>query len=99
MSKRLFVVLVILMSLSLIGIIFIQGYWIASGVKEKQESFSLNANQILSNVSERVSENEDRRYYLRFQKLIDSVGDIKDSEVLNVFQITTRDEKNNETSI
>ncbi|WP_420573146.1 sensor histidine kinase [Kordia sp.] len=99
MSKRLFVVLVILMSLSLVGIIFVQGYWIASAVKEKQESFSLNANQILTNVSERVTDSEDRRYYLKFQKLIDSVGDLKDSEVVNVFQITSRDEKNNETSI
>ncbi|AXG70982.1 sensor protein kinase WalK [Kordia sp. SMS9] len=99
MSKRLFIVLVILMSLSLFGIIFVQGYWIASAVEEKQESFSLNANQILNSVSERVTEYEDRRYYLKFQKLIDSVGDLKDSQVLNVFQITSRDEKNNETSI
>jgi two-component system phosphate regulon sensor histidine kinase PhoR len=72
MNKRLFVVLVILMSLSLIGIIFVQGYWIASAVKVKQESFTLNANQILANVSERVSDSEDRRYYLKFQELIDS---------------------------
>ncbi len=99
MSKRLFVVLVILMSLSLIGIIFVQGYWIASAVKEKQESFSLNANQILAHVSERVSDSEDRRYYLKFQELIDSVGDPKDAQLTNVFQITSRDEKNNETSI
>ncbi|WP_298514708.1 HAMP domain-containing sensor histidine kinase [uncultured Kordia sp.] len=99
MSKRLFIVLVILMSLSLIGIIFVQGYWIASAVEEKQESFSLNANQILTSVSERVSEYEDRRYYLRFQKLMDSVGEPKDAQVLNVYQITSRDEKNNETSI
>jgi two-component system phosphate regulon sensor histidine kinase PhoR len=99
MSKRLFIVLVILMSLSLIGIIFVQGYWIASAVEEKQESFSLNANQILKTVSQRVTDNEDRRYYLKFQQLIDSVGDLKDSEVINVFQITSRDEKNNQTSI
>ncbi|MEM6719034.1 MAG: HAMP domain-containing sensor histidine kinase [Bacteroidota bacterium] len=99
MSKRLFIVLVILMSLSLIGIIFVQGYWIASGVEEKQESFSLNANQILKSVSEKITEYEDRRYYLRFQKLVDSVGDLKDSQVLNIFQITSRNEKNNETSI
>lgn len=99
MSKRLFVVLVILMSLSLIGIIFVQGYWIASGVKEKQESFSLNAKQILKNVSEIVSDNEDRRFYLKFQKLIDSVGEPKDTQLTNVFQIKSRNEKNNETSI
>lgn len=99
MSKRLFIVLVILMSLSLIGIIFVQGYWIATGVEDKQESFSLNANQILKSVSEKVTEYQDRKYYLRFQKLIDSVGEPKDSQVLNVFQITSRDEKNNETSI
>ncbi|PTX59722.1 two-component system phosphate regulon sensor histidine kinase PhoR [Kordia periserrulae] len=99
MSKRLFIVLVILMSLSLIGIIFVQGYWIATGVEDKQESFSLNANQILKSVSEKVTEYQDRKYYLRFQKLIDSVGEPKDSQVLNVFLIQSSDEKNNETSI
>ncbi|QHI34798.1 Alkaline phosphatase synthesis sensor protein PhoR [Kordia antarctica] len=99
MSKRLFVVLVILMSLSLIGIIFVQGYWIASGVKEKQESFSLNAKQILAKVADRVADSEDRRFYLKFQKLIDSVGEPKDVQLTNVFLIQSRDEKKNETSI
>ncbi|WP_046745460.1 sensor histidine kinase [Kordia zhangzhouensis] len=99
MSKRLFIVLVILMSLSLVGIIFVQGYWIASAVKEKQESFSLNANQILTNVAERVADAENRRYYLKFQKLIDSVGEPKDVQVTNIFQIQSRDDKNNEISI
>ena len=99
MSKRLFVVLVILMSLSLIGIIFVQGYWIASAVNEKQESFSLNANQILTNVSESAQQSEYFRYYSQFQKLIDSIEEPENSQLVNIFQITSRNEKNNETSI
>ncbi len=99
MSKRLFIVLVILMSLSLIGIIFVQGYWIASAVKEKQESFSLNANQILTNVSESVSKSEHLKYYTKFQKLIDSIEEPESSQIIAVLQIKSRNEKNNETSI
>jgi len=68
-------------------------------VTSKQESFTLNANQILANVSQRVSDSENRRYYLKFQELIDSVGDPKDTQLTNVFLIQSRDEKSNETSI
>ncbi|WP_430413205.1 sensor histidine kinase [Kordia sp.] len=99
MSKRLFIVLVILMSLSLIGIIFVQGYWIASAVKEKQESFTLNANQILTNVSESASQSEHFKYYSKFQKLIDSIEEPENSQIISVLQITSRNDKNNETSI
>lgn len=99
MSKRLFIVLVILMSLSLIGIIFVQGYWIASAVNEKQESFSLNANQVLSSVSEKIKQSENLKYYTKFQKLMDSVGKPKNEQLIDVFQIVSRDDKNNKTSI
>jgi two-component system phosphate regulon sensor histidine kinase PhoR len=68
-------------------------------VKEKQESFSLNANQILTNVSESASETEYFRYYSKFQKLIDSIEEPENSQLINVFQIKSRNEKNNETSI
>jgi two-component system phosphate regulon sensor histidine kinase PhoR len=40
MNKRLFVLLVILMSLSLVGIISVQLYWIKSSVEDKEEQFS-----------------------------------------------------------
>ncbi|MFT6929652.1 MAG: two-component system phosphate regulon sensor histidine kinase PhoR, partial [Sediminicola sp.] len=40
MNKKLFVLLVILMSLSLVGIIFVQGYWIKKSVDDKEEQFS-----------------------------------------------------------
>jgi two-component system phosphate regulon sensor histidine kinase PhoR len=39
MSRRLLVLLIILMSLSLIGIIFVQGYWIKTAVEDKEEQF------------------------------------------------------------
>lgn len=99
MSKRLFIVLVILMSLSLIGIIFVQGYWITTAVKEKQEQFSINVNQMLSTVSEDIRQRELRKYFNKFQHLIDSVGEPKESQITDVFLFVSRDEKNNETSI
>ncbi len=73
MNKRLFVVLVILMSLSLIGIIFVQGYWIKTSVDDKEEQFSMNINQILVNVSREIRENDFQRFMDRMLSESDSV--------------------------
>ena len=57
-----FVLLVILMSLSLIGIIFVQGYWIKTAVDNKEEQFSMNVNQILKEVSDELQIIEMREF-------------------------------------
>ena len=41
MSKRIFVLLILLMSLSLIGIISIQAYYINGSVKNEKERFAV----------------------------------------------------------
>ncbi len=58
MSKKLFVLLVILMSLSLIGIIFVQGYWIKTSVDDKEDQFSMNVSMALNAVSEEIQQRE-----------------------------------------
>lgn len=58
MSKKLFVLLIILMSLSLVGIIFVQGIWIKTSVDDKEEQFSMNVNQALKTVSNRLQERD-----------------------------------------
>lgn len=50
------------MSLSLIGITFVQGYWIKTAVDNKEEQFSMNVNQILKKVSDDLQQIELRDF-------------------------------------
>jgi len=66
MNKKLFLLLVVLMSLSLIGIIFVQGYWIKRTVDDKEEQFSYNAKQILITVSKKLQNQEIENFWYEF---------------------------------
>ena len=50
------------MSLSLIGIIFVQAYWIKTAVDNREEQFSMNVNQILKKVSDELQQIEMREF-------------------------------------
>ncbi|MGY5847999.1 sensor histidine kinase [Salegentibacter sp. HM20] len=67
MNRKLFFLLVILMSLSLIGIIFVQGYWIKSTVDDKEEQFSYNAKQVLLSVADKIENQEIENYWFSFK--------------------------------
>ena len=58
MNKKLFVFLVVLMSLSLVGIIFVQGYWISNSIETKRGQFAFNAKQVLNSVSRNIKKLE-----------------------------------------
>ncbi|AMD84705.1 two-component system, OmpR family, phosphate regulon sensor histidine kinase PhoR [Capnocytophaga haemolytica] len=62
MSRRLYILIIILMSLSLVGIIAIQGYWIKSAVDDREEAFTYSVQQVLSNIARQVEQNEIDRY-------------------------------------
>lgn len=62
------------MSLSLIGIIFVQGYWILESVEAKREQFSFNAKRAVVNVAEKIQDREFEDYYYSVERLIDSIG-------------------------
>ena len=83
MKKRLFVFLVVLMSLSLIGIIFVQGYWISRTVEDKEEQFSSTVNQVLSKVADKIEVREVKDYFDQYFTL-DSVGDLKKAQIKNI---------------
>ena len=96
MNKRLFVLLVVLMSLSLIGIIFVQGYWIRTSVENNEEQFSNVVAEVLNNVVEKVEQRELQAYYSQVSELVDSIKDVpKTSEFRNFFFID-RDLSSNE---
>ena len=98
MNRRLFVLLVILMSLSLIGIIFVQGYWIKTAVEDKEEQFSNTISQVLQEVSAKMEEKEFREtldYYIGLHDSLDM------SEVSNFkeFIMIIPNDRSNETFV
>ena len=95
MNRRLFVLLVVLMSLSLVGIIAVQLYWIKSSVDDKEDQFSNTVSEVLSRVSDKIEEREMMDYSERFLNLRDSIGELKSTHLSNIFFID-RDLNSNE---
>ncbi len=95
MNKKLFVLLVILMSLSLVGIIFVQGYWIKKSVDDKEEQFSNAVSEVLTKATEKIEDREIKDYSDRYVNLKDSLGKPKDSHFRNFFFVD-RDVNSNE---
>ncbi|PCE63677.1 sensor histidine kinase [Sediminicola luteus] len=95
MNKRLFVLLVVLMSLSLIGIIFVQGYWIRKTVEDKEEQFSSTVNAVLNKVADKIEDREISQYFDDAAGIKDSVGSLKSSH-LKKFLFIDEDLNSNE---
>ena len=70
MNKKLFSVLVILMSLSLIGIIFVQAYYINYSLETKEDQFAFNVKKVLSYASSEVADIEYSKYVIALNALI-----------------------------
>ncbi|WP_350285566.1 HAMP domain-containing sensor histidine kinase [uncultured Croceitalea sp.] len=87
MNKKRFVLLVILMSLSLIGIISVQVYWIQKSVDDKKEQFSNAVEDVLDKVADRVESRERNDYSDKLAALIDSVGAPKSSQFSRLFYV------------
>lgn len=98
MNKKLFALLIALMSLALLGIIFVQGYWINNSYQQKEDQFSFNVRQVLLEVSKKVQLREIEDYYTVYSSLADSVG-VPDNVNLTELVYTTRNEDKNETVI
>ncbi|SDQ69535.1 sensor histidine kinase [Flagellimonas zhangzhouensis] len=90
MNKKLFVLLVVLMSLSLVGIILVQVYWIRTSINDKEEQFSRTVTDILDKVSERVEKREMNEYSDRLAMMADSIGEPKSAQFKN-FMFVERD--------
>jgi len=86
------------MSLSLIGIIFVQAYYINNTVKNKEEQFSFSVKNTLDFVAKAIEEKESRQYYYRYQNLISNT-EKADSVAIRELFIKQEDEGLNETLI
>jgi two-component system phosphate regulon sensor histidine kinase PhoR len=98
MGKRLFVLLVVLMSLSLIGIIFVQSYFINNSLQNEDRQFTLSVKRALSFVSRSIEEIEYRNYVTRIQPYL-ITEEAADSINLQQLYITIEDEDNDQTIV
>ena len=87
MNKNLFLFLVVLMSLSLIGIIFVQGYWIKTTVEDKEEQFSYNAKQVLINVSQDLQNEELENFWFSFNRGDSAAVALNEAALLKYFKL------------
>ncbi len=98
MNKRLFYLLIGLMSLALVGIVFVQGYWIRNAFTTKEDQFTLGVRQLLIDVARQIELRETDDYYQLYSGLVDSIDT---PENINVTELIYRivNEDKNETII
>ena len=72
MSKRVFILLIVLMSVALIGIITVQIYWINNTIEIREKQFTNDVRFALANVSENINKREVNDYYKEYGSIIDS---------------------------
>lgn len=83
MSKKIFVLIVVLMSISLIGIIAVQVYWIKDSIKNKQLQFRSNVTIAMAKASEIIKERETQDIRQEYNKFIENDRFRKDAEMKN----------------
>ena len=76
MNKTKFRLLVFFMSLSLIGIILVQLYWVNSSLKSSEEQFKFHVQQVLSKVAYKLEEQEGEEFYKIYSRYKDSTGKV-----------------------
>ncbi|CAM1372577.1 Two-component sensor histidine kinase [Tenacibaculum litopenaei] len=70
MGKKIFIIIVVLMSISLIGIISVQVYWIKDALKNKQQQFESDVTKALAKTSEHIKDREYREFVLTHEQFL-----------------------------
>jgi signal transduction histidine kinase len=96
MGKKLFIILVVLMSLSLIGIIFVQSFFIKNTLENEEKNFTLSVKRALSFVSRDIEKFELRDYSLKIQPFL-AQNKTPDSTLLQQLYIEVDDDLNDRT--
>ena len=99
MNKLFFRLLILLMSLSLIGIILVQVYWFDKSFENNEEQFKYHVKQVLGNVANKLQKNEQYSYYEMYNRLKDSIVKIPQKSDFLEFGYYQRDSRTNETII
>ncbi len=69
MGKRIFLLIIVLMSVALIGIISVQVFWIKNTIQITEEQFTSNVRFALAKVSEDIKQREFEDFYLEIRDL------------------------------
>ncbi|PKH68435.1 two-component sensor histidine kinase [Flavobacterium sp. ALD4] len=99
MNKLFFRLLVVLMSLSLIGIILVQVYWFNTSFKNNDEQFKFHVTQVMGNVAAKLQKQEAYSFYDKYNHYKDSTGKIPQKDDLLEFYYVQKNPRTNETIV
>ena len=94
MNKNLFALLIGLMTLSLMGIVFVQGYWINNAYQTKEGQFTFNVRQVLIEVASQIQLRETEDYYRLYSGLVDSLEQPDNISVNELIYRIVNEDKN-----
>ena len=78
-----FILIVFLMSISLIGIIAVQLYWINNALESKKAQFKNEVQKSLGSVSERINEKEQAQFEKEIEGIIENKGLADNAQIKN----------------
>ena len=81
MGKKIFILIVVLMSISLIGIISVQVYWIKDAIKNKQQQFDTNVKIALARTSEKIKDREYSEFIQNNQDFLNEKSFVSKAEI------------------
>jgi len=88
------------MSLSLIGIIFVQGYYISNSISNKEDNFNFTVKKALSHVTKSIEDDEYKDYIFKLRRLISQGVEVnKDTTALINLYIKEENQSKNETLV
>ncbi|HLF51773.1 HAMP domain-containing sensor histidine kinase [Flavobacterium sp.] len=99
MNKLFFRLLIVLMSLSLIGIILVQVYWFNTSFQNNDEQFRFHVQQVISNVAGKLQKQEAYNFYDKYNHYKDSTGKAPQKNDLLEFYYVQKNSRTNETII
>ena len=94
MGKKTLILLITLMTVSLLGIIVIQGFFISEIYQDNERKFNSDVTVALSEGVTWLAQREFRRYVVKFRDLISSGATI-DTTAINSLYIIQEDGENN----
>jgi two-component system, OmpR family, phosphate regulon sensor histidine kinase PhoR len=99
MNKLFFRLLVLLMSLSLIGIILVQVYWFNTSFRNNDEQFKFHVKQVIGNVAQKLHNREAYSFYDKYNHLKDSIGKAPKRDDLMEFYYVQKNPRTNQTIV
>ena len=94
-----FKLLIVLMSVSIIGIICVQIFWLHTSLENNKEQFKYNVSQILNSVSNILAEDEVTDYMREFKAMAENVNADSEKKAVREFKYIKRDLDTNQEII